>query len=209
MTASEVKQNYVHYVVKHPTQWHTLFRFATTIGIATELIQAHFTTAKAIEQSIWEDFFTETLTQLSADTDLYDSYSAREKMLSFFFTLEETLKSHRAFIAATYPKSWFNISTPDCLLQFETQFLAFTNQLITQGLDTQEIEWRAVLTGRYAALIWLEVPVIIRYWVNDTSENNEKTDVLIEKVVNFTFDAMGRTVLDSGVDLLKFLVVAR
>ncbi|HRK28601.1 MAG TPA: TetR family transcriptional regulator C-terminal domain-containing protein [Chitinophagales bacterium] len=209
MTAAEITQNYINYVVKHPKKKHTLFRFATTMGIATETIQQHFTTAKAIEQQIWGIFFDQTLKQLSADANLFENYSAREKMLAFFFTLEEVMGKHREFIAATYPVSWLTFSEPECLSDFKNRFLAFTNQLITQGLDTQEIAWRAILTGRYAGLIWLEVPAIIRFWVNDQSENFEKTDSLIEKTVNFTFDAMGHTVLDSGADLLKFLWATR
>lgn len=209
MTSEQIKQNYMNYVVKHPNQWHTLFRFASTMGIASDMVQEHFSNAKEIEQSIWADFFTETLTQLSADPELYEGYTSREKMLSFFYTLEETLQKHRPFIEASFSKSWFNLGTPDCLKQFETLFLSFANQLITQGLDTQEIEWRSVLTGRYAALIWFEVPAMIKFWLNDTSENKEQTDVLIEKVVNFSFDVMGRTVLDSGFDLIKFLFVSK
>ncbi|OWY19553.1 hypothetical protein C7N43_12405 [Sphingobacteriales bacterium UPWRP_1] len=209
MTASEVKQNYQNYAVKHPGQHHTLYRFAHTMGIAAETIQAHFTTATAIEQSIWSDFFDQTLEQLDANGDVYQNYSAREKMLAFFYTLEEVLKQHDNFILATYPNGWLSFGQPDCLELFKTKFKAFANQLITQGLDTQEIEWRAVLTGRYADIIWLEVPAIIRFWMNDHSDNYEKTDSLIEKTVNFTFDMMGRTVFDSGTELLKFLFVER
>lgn len=209
MTANEIKQNYQHYVVKHPKERHTLYRFAHAMGIASETVQAHFTTATAIEQNIWSDFFTQTLEQLSADRSLFEAYSAREKMLAFLYTLEEVLKQHHAFIAATFPNSWLSFGQPDCLELFKKQFLAFANQLITQGLDTQEVEWRAVLTGRYADIIWLEVPAIIRFWLNDNSDAYEQTDSLIEKTVNFTFDVMGRTVFDSGVELLKFLFVPK
>ncbi|OWY22322.1 hypothetical protein C7N43_14270 [Sphingobacteriales bacterium UPWRP_1] len=209
MTASEVKQNYRNYVVKHPNGRHTLYRFAHTMGIASETIQAHFTTAIGIEQSIWSDFFDQTLEQLDANGNVYQNYSAREKMLAFFYTLEEVLKSNQAYIAATYPNGWLSFGQPDCLELFKKKFLVFANQLITGGIDTQEIEWRAVLTGRYADIIWLEVPAIIRFWLNDSSDNFERTDSLIEKTVNFTFDMMGRTVFDSGTELLKFLFIDR
>ena len=51
----------------------------------------------------------------------------------------------------------------------------------------------------------MESLFIFQFWLKDTSVSFEKTNVAIEKSVRLVFDLIGRTAVDSFVDLAKFL----
>ncbi len=46
---------------------------------------------------------------------------------------------------------------------------------------------------------------LLDFWVKDTSKGFESTDTAIEKAVNTAFELIGTTVVDSVVDLAKFI----
>ena len=54
-------------------------------------------------------------------------------------------------------------------------------------------------------LTWIQLLVILKFWMDDTSVGFEKTDVFIEKCVTTSFDLMDTTPLNSLMDLGKFL----
>jgi hypothetical protein len=62
-----------------------------------------------------------------------------------------------------------------------------------------------LITEKYDEALWLQVGFVFRYWLDDNSPRFEKTDAAIEKSVNFAFDLMGKSALDSFLDLAKFL----
>ena len=46
---------------------------------------------------------------------------------------------------------------------------------------------------------------LMKFWIEDTSEQFEKTDAAIEKSVNTAFDVFDNTPLDTLLDFGKFL----
>ena len=52
---------------------------------------------------------------------------------------------------------------------------------------------------------WLQLLITMKFWLNDSSANFEKTDIFIEKSVNTSFDLIDSTPLKSIIDLGKFL----
>ena len=57
-----------------------------------------------------------------------------------------------------------------------------------------------------AEAYWGQFAFIIAYWERDTSPSFEKTDVLIEKLVNTAFQLQDIKPLESVLDLGKFLL---
>jgi hypothetical protein len=141
---------------------------------------------------------------------VYKSYSAREKLLGFYFTWVEELKSRRSYLLAVYGDSSFKDKNfPTELKGFKSNFKDFVNELILEGKETEEIAERPYVSDRYDEALWLQVPFLFRFWLKDDSPAFEKTDAAIEKSVNLAFDLMGKSAVDSFVDFAKFLFQSR
>ena len=52
---------------------------------------------------------------------------------------------------------------------------------------------------------WMQFCSILLYWLKDTSPDFEKTDVFIEKSLKLSFDLAESNVMESVVDLGKFM----
>ena len=91
------------------------------------------------------------------------------------------------------------------LQPFREAFDDYARDLMAEGRESREVEPRPFLTDRYPKALWAETLLILDFWVRDVSKNFEKTDTVIEKAVNTTFDLIGRSPLDSLFDLAKFM----
>jgi ubiquinone biosynthesis protein COQ9 len=58
----------------------------------------------------------------------------------------------------------------------------------------------------YPRALRLLLRSVVAFHLKDESTKFERTDAFIEKSVAVLFDLMGRQVLDSGFDLLRFLL---
>jgi hypothetical protein len=130
----------------------------------------------------------------------------REKFLSFLFTWVEELKKNRSYLLSLYGNKVTTFKNlPTDTREFKEKFSDFASELILEGKETQEIASRPLITEKYDEALWLQVGFVFRYWLDDNSPRFEKTDAAIEKSVNFAFDLMGKSALDSFLDLAKFL----
>lgn len=207
-----IQQAYIEYVLDHNEAPKTLYQFAKAIGYKEQALFPYFTSLPAIEATVWTSFFVTTKETIELD-EIYQEYSVREKMLAFCYTLVELLKEHRSYLILSLreldaPK-WIGQGTPSALKAFKKQYLEFGKSLLQEGIETQEIEGRPLVTMYYTEVLWYSWWLILHFWLRDDSFNFEQTDTLIEKTVNLAFDLMGRTVVDSAVDLAKFLFANR
>jgi hypothetical protein len=96
------------------------------------------------------------------------------------------------------------MKVPAFFESFKEEFHDYTENLILEGRETQEITERPYIVDMYPKIFWTQALLILRFWVKDLSPNFEKTDVYVEKAVNFAFDVMGKTSLDSAFDFFKY-----
>ncbi len=158
-----------------------------------------------IEQQIWLDYFNETIHVCYGDPS-FNEYSAREKMLSFFYTFCETLSDrselNKKMILDRNPLE----TAPKCLRLLKEEFEKFSLNLIDFGTQTGEIKPRPYLTRTYDNILWVCLLFILRFWAKDKSENRERTDMVIDKAINFTMDIFLPNAMDSGLELLMILM---
>jgi AcrR family transcriptional regulator len=91
------------------------------------------------------------------------------------------------------------------LYPFKDAFFDFAKDLLAEGRESREVEQRPFLTKRYPDALWLQTLYVLDFWVKDVSKGFEQTDTAIEKSVNTAFDLIGRSPLDSVIDLAKFI----
>lgn len=199
----KIRKAYIEYVLefeKNPTAFH----LCKKAKIKEEDFYEDYNSVNALENDVWLSFFEETKHRIQSE-EVYASYSIREKILAFYFTWIEVLKGNRSYAMYSVAKKKKNDFRPDFLKGFRQHFLLFADELMMEGRESGEIAERPLITEQYGKGLWLQVVLILDFWVKDTSKGFEQTDVFIEKAVNFAFDLIGRSALDSSFDFFKFL----
>jgi len=200
-----ILEGFVSHVLEHGKEPASIFKFAKDLKIKEADFYNYFTSFDAIKPAIWVALFEETHRQLE-EQEVYKEYAVREKFLSFLFTWVEELKKNRSYLLSLYGNKVTTFKNlPTDTREFKEKFSDFASELILEGKETQEIASRPLITEKYDEALWLQVGFVFRYWLDDNSPRFEKTDAAIEKSVNFAFDLMGKSALDSFLDLAKFL----
>ncbi|WP_114750085.1 TetR/AcrR family transcriptional regulator [Pleomorphovibrio marinus] len=198
-------EGYVEYVLENGKEPVSLYKFAKSLHLKEEELYAFFTSFEAIKAAVWELIFDRTVQELQ-NQEVYPNYSAREKLLGFYFTWIEHLKKKRSYLISLYQHSQgWKAPYPQEIKVFKEKFKSFVGDIVLEGKETEEIANRPYISEKYDEALWLQVMFLFQFWLKDTSQGFEKTDAAIEKSVNLAFDLMGKSAVDSFLDFAKFL----
>lgn len=199
---------YKEYVLEEGHAPPSVFKFMRTLGYSEKEFYDYFGSFTALERSLWQDFIRQTVVILEKD-EAYPEFNSREKLLSFYFTLIEVLKSNRSFVQQSWSWSPGQDPRPRTLRGFRDDFEDYVHEILAEGRATSEIKDRKYISDKYSDGLWLQTLFIIHYWLNDDSEGFSNTDAAIEKSVNLSFELMGAGPLDKMIDFAKFLIQHR
>lgn len=201
----KVKSAYVDSTLTNGKRPETVYLFMKELKLSEADFYKYYSSFEALESSIWAGIFKITHETISSQ-EVYNSYSSREKILSFFFGLMETLKSNRSFVSFTFKQNKkIQFSTPYFLNDFKKMFENFAKEIIAEGINSGEIIDRKFISDKYSDALWLQLIFVINFWIDDHSKDFERTDEAIEKGLNVTFDLMATSPLDSMIEYGKFL----
>ncbi|MEJ7557228.1 MAG: TetR family transcriptional regulator C-terminal domain-containing protein [Pedobacter sp.] len=203
-TAEQIKTGYINYVLTYDEKPKSVYSFVKKLKISEIDFYQFFASFESIEKLIWVELTVETIDTLQQQ-EVWNQYSSREKILSFFYSYVEVLKKQRSFIIYTLKGSRSQLSTPKVLLATKTIFENFAENVISDGLESGELADRKFFSKRYKDALWLQFAFILRFWVSDDSAGFEKTDEAIEKGINVTFDLFQHSPIDNLLDYGKFL----
>lgn len=204
-TGSTIKIAYIDYVLSNDEPPKSVYDFAKKLNITEAEFYKYYSSFIAIEKSIWADLTSRAIEEVKLQPT-WNSYSSREKILSFFYAYIELLQTQRSFVIFSLKKSKTKISTPAVLADVKPLFLAFSESVIHAGLESGELADRKYFSEKYKDALWLQLAFIINFWMEDDSNNFEKTDEAIEKGVQVTFDLFQRSPIDNLFEYGKFLV---
>jgi hypothetical protein len=153
-------------------------------------------------QTNWSTLFEKTVATLQQDEN-YLQYSAREKMLAFTFTFLQNMNEDSIYFSTQIQQQRFPFLPNQQLKELKTLFLNYSDALIFEGTNSGEIQARPLIANYYQQLLWNAIVSILYFWANDTSEQKENTDVMVEKTIHFTFDLLAPNAIDSGIDLVQ------
>ena len=200
----KIAQAYRQSLLTEGKQPSSVFTFCQSIGIAEDEFYMQYGSFEAIDKAIWKAYLQSVAGRLMNDSN-YHSFSVREKILAFYFTLAEVLRADRSFVLYSLKDCKNPASPPAFLKAFKTDFTAWINPVLNDGKQSGEIAQRPILDTRYASLFWLHLVFVLQFWAKDDSPGFEQTDVAIEKSVNLAFDLVGKGILDNALDFGKFL----
>lgn len=202
----DIRAAYIDHVLMEGKEPSSVYAFAKANKMKESDFYDHFSSFEAIEKDIWSQDIESAIAKIKKQ-DVWADYSARERILSFFYTYFEVLKDHRSFVVYSMKPSGSMPpgKTPTILKPVRETFLAFCTGVLGEGLESGELTDRKGLNRRYKDVLWLEFLFVLDFWIKDNSKGFEKTDEAIEKGVNVIFDFIGRNPIDSLVEYGKFL----
>lgn len=204
VNAARIKEHYREFLLLENKKPPSVFAFCKQIGISESEFYERFPSFESIEKTIWSDHLTAVTSGLTSD-EKYTSFTAKEKILTFYFALFESFKTDRSFLTHQLG-SWKNPSAiPSFLKDFTRLFTDWSRGVIEEGIQSGEIARRPYVLPYYHHLLWMHFLFVLKFWSHDESPEFEKTDVAIEKSVSLAFDLIGKGVLDNAIDFGKFL----
>ncbi|ASU35929.1 TetR family transcriptional regulator C-terminal domain-containing protein [Mucilaginibacter xinganensis] len=203
-TIESIQKAYIDFVLTEGQQPKSVYVFAKKNKMAEEEFYRFFGSFDAIEQSIWTGLAVKTISEIKGQ-DVWSQYSAREKALSFFYSFFELLKGSRSFVVYSVKKQPKTFGTPQIFTGMKDVFENFCNDLILEGLESNELSERKFFSNRYKDALWVQLVFVLNFWINDNSTGFEKTDEAIEKGINVTFDLFQRSPIDNLFEYGKFL----
>lgn len=204
----QIKEAYKNHLLTMGKKPVTMYQFARDLKLSESELYTIFRSFEEIESAIWKDFMEETLATLKID-EQYRTFSAREKLLSFYFTHLEVLKSNRSFVKLSVTSIKNPAITPVSVRAYKSEFLQYVNGVIREAFLNNELKERPLVSQKYDQGFWVQLVFVINFWLRDSSPNFERTDAAVEKAVNLSFELLGHSALDSVLDFAKFLLQSR
>ncbi|TKC01982.1 TetR family transcriptional regulator C-terminal domain-containing protein [Pedobacter cryotolerans] len=203
-TQAQIKKGYIDYVLTNDEQPKSVYSFVKKLKITEAEFYAFYASFESIEKNIWFELTIETIDEVKKQ-ELWAQYSSREKMLSFFYSYVELLKSQRSFVIYSLKKQPKKLGTPAVLSGVKPIFENFAEEIINDGLASGELADRKFFAKRYKDALWVQYAFILNFWIDDDSNGFEKTDEAIERGIQVTFDLFQRSPIDNLFEYGKFL----
>ena len=182
----------------------SIFKLCQTLGISERDFFTEYSSLEAVEIHWWRHMMDGLIRSVESEAE-WSSFSARHRMLAFLFAFTTAALDHRSLLLLRMGHSNPLASVPEWS-GLEDRFEAFSKSVLMHGRQQGEIASRGPVTAVYPKAMKLLLRSVVAYNLKDESPKFERTDAFIEKSVTVLFDLMGRQVLDSGFDLLRFLL---
>lgn len=204
VVASDILTMYMDYVVQHHSKPESVTSFAEIHALDEEVFYTHFTSFKDVEKDIYLLLFENSVAILK-QTPEYVSFTKKDKMLSLYYTFFENLSLNQEFIKINLKGFENQLKAFATFSRLKRGFTAFVEDLdletISLNVDTIENIQKKTIKESF----WIQFLFTMKFWLDDTSEAFEKTDIFIEKSLNTSFELLNTKSLNNIIDLAKFL----
>ena len=208
MDKQQLRDAYKLYWLENGKPPVSVYAFCKMVSLPEPAFYDIYSSLEAVEKDIWLGIFEDTINQLQGD-EIYRNYSAREKLLTFYFMWVQKLKADRSYILLQQEKFRFPTLRQAQLDTFKKAFYKYVEDLVKEGYQTSEIKERKYISDQYVHGFWVQALFVLRYWINDSSERFEMTDAAIEKAVHLSFQLIASNTLDSLFDFGKFMFTGK
>jgi AcrR family transcriptional regulator len=164
----------------------------------------YFGSFEGLKKDVWKRFFSNSMDLIKRSPE-FESFTTREKLLTFFYTFFENLTANRSyvlFILSREPQVNKNLEQ---LKGLRRQVIGFAKELIREDNEDKSTKVLKQSETVFSEATWIQLLFLLKFWMDDNSARFESTDVAIEKSVNTVFDLFDNTPLERVVDLGKFL----
>jgi hypothetical protein len=195
---------YMDYVLEHEVVPKSVYKFCKANSIDESEFYQNFGSVEGVQKAIWKKFYTNTEGLIAKNTE-YDSFSNKDKMLTFFYSFFELLTLNRSYVLFTLHKDKTLQQNMDQLKGLRKHVKGFASELIENGNANKTLKITKHSPKVFSEAAWLQFVFILKFWMDDDSAGFEKTDLAIEKSITTVFDIFDNTPLDNIIDFGKFL----
>ena len=178
--------------------------FCEEVAIEVEDFYNHFKSLKKVEKTIFNELFKNSLEVLN-ESEEFLTFDNKNKLLSLYFTFFENLNLNRTYVEVALKGCKNQLKSYKTLSSLQKSFMAFVNSLSLAEsiLPIDGLEKLQSNIINHSA--WIQLLITIKFWLEDTSESFEKTDIFIEKSINTSFELIENKFLKNAFDLGKFV----
>lgn len=195
---------YMDEVLSEQSPPNTVYAFTKKYNFDESKFYTFFSGFDHLEKAIFGIFGTKSLELISADVDFLHGDS-RHKTLSFYYTFFELLTANRSFVELKLKNASNKLDALKNLSILKEVYTQFITSLEIQKFDLKNETLNKIQNKGYKESAWAQLLFTIQFWLNDTSPNFEKTDLLIEKSIRAAFDLAEISPINSVFDFAKFI----
>lgn len=200
----EILSIFMDSVLEHEKFPLSVYKFCKTNEIDEQDFYKSYASLDTIKYHVWQVFFDNTMGLLHKNKQ-YDSMDRKDRLLTFYFTFFEVLLLNRSYVLFALEGNESRMTKIGQLKKLRISFKSFASELIEEGNDNKTLSLAKHPVGLFSEASWAQLLFVLKFWLDDTSPNFEKTDAAIEKSINVAFDVFDNTQLDAIFDLGKFL----
>ena len=204
ITNQDILGFYIDYFLENNKAPHSVYKFAKQYNFEEAVFYVNFSSFEQIEKTFFTSLFQQTMGLLEKSED-FESYDARTKLLSFYFTYFEMLTANRSFTVTLLKEDKNKLKSLSKLTELRKHFKQFYDTLEIEKIDLKQEKLIEFQEKTMSEMAWLQFLFTLKFWIEDTSLSFEKTDIFIEKSVNTSFDLMDIAPLKSLIDFGKFM----
>ena len=204
INALEIITLYMNFVLENNAKPTSVYAFSKENKFEEAQFYTHFGSFEAVEKSIFNAFYENTINVLEKSKD-YQAFDSRNKLLSFYYTFFENLTANRSYVTTVLTGNTMQLKKLSTLSELKNNFTTYINSLEIETIDLKQNNLAQIQQKSIKESAWFQLLITIEFWLNDSSASFEKTDIFIEKSINTSFDLIDSSPLKSIIDLGKFL----
>ena len=207
MHTQKIVDYYTDYVLEHNKRPSSVYSFCKDLEVEETQFYDHFASFDQLESDILSRMVANAIALATKEAeDHLDLKDPKHQLLTFYLTLAEVYKSNRSLVIFILPQLKMEISTLKVLEKSKKSFLVFLNSLDISPDFMSFIPDANIKTKTLENVAWFQFVSVLNYWLKDTSDGFEKTDIFIEKSLKLSFEISDSNVLNTMVDLGKFMM---
>lgn len=195
---------YMDHVLENESMPKSVYKFAKANAISEDQFYEFFGSFESLKKGIWIEFYDNTMKLLDKSLE-FESFSPREKLLTFYYTFFELLTANRSYVLLALDENPEKFKNLEQLKGLRKSIKEFSRELIAEGNETKNVNFLKQSETIFSEAAWVHFLFILKFWIDDNSAKFESTDVVIEKSVNTVFDLFDSAPIERVVDLGKFL----
>lgn len=196
-----LKNAYIHFLLNQNERPKNVFVFANELSINEADFYQFFASFESIEADVIATALEETITTIETEGKTDPKQALAQLYHSYFHKLTE----NRSLMLILLNGGQKNLQNLKKLTQIRTVYLSFIRSINLQISDFGNHTIGQIMHKSVAEVSWGQFIFTLNFWINDSSENFEKTHILIDKCINTGFDLLNKSTIESIVDLGQFL----
>ena len=194
---------FMAYTLENDHYPKSVYKFCKKNEMEEKAFYKFFGSLDGVKESIWLSFYQNSMSLLEKDEN-FEMAKPKDKLLSFYFTFFEVLLLNRSYVLFALTGDEKMMDKMVQLSSVRKMFKGFAYELIEDG-NVDKPSYLQHPPKIFSEAAWVQLGFLLKFWLEDSSADFEKTDQAIEKSVQTAFDVFDNTPLSSLVDFGKFL----